>query len=117
MNITTSQQLIKHGEFAITLFTHGDNFRRDASGNGETGNWVVDADWVDQTVDKVIIYLRERDSLINRIFVGKYQGIVKSPEQNRYIVRFSGLQEIGTTALNWLEFSKSGQNPVSYISG
>jgi hypothetical protein len=85
-------------------------------GNGFTGNWVVDPDEVDE-VDKVLIYYREEGETLNRIFLGNYAGVRKSDIHGRYIIRFSGLKELGTTNANWVNFAISGQNPVSYVVG
>jgi hypothetical protein len=50
------------------------------------------------------------------VLVGNYAGIRKSDLPGRYMIRFSALKEVGTTESNWPEFSKSGQNPVSYVA-
>ncbi len=37
--------LLKAGDTAIIVFTHGDNFRLDPqTGDGETGNWKISTD-------------------------------------------------------------------------
>ena len=114
MEIKKAKDLIKGDELAVVVFTKGIHFTYDTLGNGETGNWVVDKE-VLEDVDKVIIYLRDEDKGTNRIFQGNYSGVRKSPEENRHTIRFSRLTEVGTTSSNWNEFADSGQNPVSYV--
>jgi hypothetical protein len=109
-----ANDVVEKQQEAVVFFTHGDHFSYDTSGNGLTGKWVVDPEMV-ENVDKVIIYLRRENETVNRIFLGNYAGIQKSDLPRRYMIRFSGLKEVGTTDSNWLEFAKSGQNPVSYI--
>lgn len=106
--------VIEKNTRAIVLFTHGPHFHFNDAGNGQTGKWHVNPDVVEK-VDKVIIYLRRDGGTDNKIFLGKYAGIEKSDLPRRYTIRFSALKEVGTTESNWLEFAKSGQNPVSYV--
>jgi len=94
----------------------GEHFVFDALGNGSTGKWVVDPENV-EAIDKVIIYLRRNDEALNRIFLGNYAGLRRADLPKRYIIRFSKLQEVGTTDVNWPEFANSSQNPVSYVMG
>lgn len=115
MNVfTKSNEVIKKNEKAIVIFTRGPHFTYDSLGSGTTGNWVVDPESVDE-VDKVIIYLRRENELMNRIYLGNYEGMRKSDIPGRHIIRFSALKEVGTTESNWPEFASSGQNPVSYV--
>lgn len=114
MNIEKAQELVTSNELAIVIFTKGDHFSYDAIGNGETGNWVIKTQEL-ENVDKVIIYQRDEIAQQNRIFLGNYSGCRKSPEPNRLIIRFSKLEEVGTTGSNWNKFASSGQNPVSYV--
>lgn len=114
MEITSARELVKSNELAVIVFTKGNLFSYDALGNGETGNWVVSKEILDQ-VNKVIVYMRDQNSGVNRIFLGTYAGYRQSPEANRQVIRFCRLTEIGTTISNWNEFANSGQNPVSYV--
>jgi hypothetical protein len=108
--------VIQGGETAIVLFTHGDNFRLDPKvGDGESGNWKISTDSL-EFVNRVIIYFRKHGEDKNRIFLGDYCGYRKSEEPGRLIVRFTGLNEIEGTDLNWIEFSEGSQNPVQIIS-
>jgi hypothetical protein len=109
-----ASEVIEKNREAVVFFTHGKHFSYDTAGNGLTGKWVLDPDKV-ENVDKVIIYLRRDDEAVNRIFLGNYTGVQKSDLPRRYTIRFSALKEIGTTESNWLDFAKSGQNPVSYV--
>lgn len=109
-----ASEVIKKNQEAIVLFTHGEHFSYDSVGNGLTGKWVVDPDVV-ENVDKVIVYLRQNDETVNKIFLGNYAGIRKSDLPERYMIRFSALKEVGTSESNWPDFANSGQNPVSYV--
>jgi hypothetical protein len=109
-----AREVIEKNKEAIVLFTRGDYLSYDATGNGRSGKWVLRPNRVEY-VDKVIIYLRRDGESVNRIFVGNYAGVQKSDLPKRYTIRFSTLKEVGTTESNWLEFAKSGQNPVSYV--
>ena len=108
--------VVEENQEAVIIFTHGKHFEYDAGGNGFTGNWVVDPDVVEE-VDKVIVYFREKGETLNRIFLGNYAGVRKSEIPDRYIIRFSGLKEVGTSNVNWLAFANGGQNPVGYVVG
>jgi hypothetical protein len=112
----TAREVINPNQSAVVVFTHGEHLSFDALGNGSTGNWVVDPENVED-VDKVIIYLRRGDEMVNRIFLGNYAGLRKADIPKRHIIRFARLQEIGTTDANWPEFANSGQNPISYVMG
>lgn len=114
MKVTKAKELLKRHEVAAVVFTRGPLFHFDATGNGETGNWVVDPEMIDE-VDKIIVYLK--DSTGKKVFMGNYSGIRQSSEQGRYIIRFSKLVEVGTTESNWYEFAGGGQNPVCYVDG
>jgi hypothetical protein len=111
---TRAREVIEKNKEAIVLFTRGEDLSYDAAGNGTRGKWVLDPDDI-ENIDKVIIYLRRAGESVNRIFVGNYAGVQKSDLPKRYTIRFSTLKEVGTTESNWLEFAKSGQNPVSYV--
>lgn len=113
---TIAQEVIGKNQSAIVIFTRGEHFSFDAAGNGSTGKWVVDPEIVEE-VEKVIIYLRRTNELVNRIYLGNYAGLRHSDLPKRYIIRFSKLQEIGITDSNWTEFANAGQNPVSYVNG
>lgn len=109
-----ASELIRNGQKAIVLFSCGDKFRYDAHGNGESGNWKVDLNKIQQ-VKKVIIYLREKGQAGGRIFVGNYAGLTPSNEEGRQVIFITQLEEVCTTTRNWWEFSGSGPNPVCYL--
>jgi hypothetical protein len=94
-----ASEVLEKNQEAVVLFTHGPHFSYDPTGNGETGKWVLDPENV-ENVDKVIIYLRQADKNENRIFLGNYAGIRKSDMPGRYMIRFSKLEEVGTTDSN-----------------
>jgi hypothetical protein len=107
-----AKDLIRRGESAVAIFTDGTHYKPKSDGTGTTGYWVISAR---RKVDKVIIYLRGETSDDNVIFLGNYEHVVPSPDKGRNIVRFSGLQQVGTTTLNWHEFANTGTNPIRYL--
>jgi len=110
----TAGEVVEKNHSAVVIFTHGEHFICDPAGNGSTGNWVVDAENIEQ-VDKVLIYLRRDNETVNHVFMGNYAGLRPSGLPKRHIIRFTRLEEIGTTDSNWNEFASAGQNPVSYV--
>ena len=111
-----ASDVISSSQSAVIIFTHGEGLSIDPAGNGETGDWVLDPDNVEE-VDRVIIYLRRETETVNRIYLGRYTGIRPSELPRRYILRFASLKEVGTTDANWLAFAGAGQNPVAYLNG
>ncbi len=109
-----ASEVIEGNQVAVVVFTHGYRFSIDSSGDGYTGIWVVKPDRIEK-VDKVIVYLRREDETINRIFLGDYTGIEQSEYPRRWTIRFSGLQEIGSTYSNWHEFAGGSSNPINYV--
>jgi hypothetical protein len=109
-------EVIGPNQSAIVVFTHGEHFSYDVGGNGSTGKWVLDPEVVKE-IDKVVIYLRRDYENVNRIFVGNFAALRTSNIPNRYVIRFTGLKEIGTAEVNWPNFSGAGQNPVGYVNG
>lgn len=101
-------------EQAVLVFTRDDKFHYDSLGNGTTGNWKVDPEELDE-VEKVIVYLRRPGEDINRIFLGDYAGWRNSDEEDRFIIRFNHLKEVGTTPSTWMEFAGFGQTPVGFV--
>jgi hypothetical protein len=106
-----ASDVLENNQEAVVLFTHGPHFHYDPAGNGETGKWVVDPENV-ENVDKVIIYLRREDENVNRIFLGNYAGIRKSDRPSRYMIRFSKLEEVGTSGSSRTDFPKKSQNLI-----
>lgn len=106
--------VISKKESAVVLFTRGPHFHFDSTGNGESGKWVLNPDQL-ETVDRVIIYLRDDEKEINRLFLANYSGYRKSDDPRRFYVQFSKIQEVGLAGANWVDFADSGQNPVAYI--
>jgi hypothetical protein len=111
---TNAKEVILKNEQVVLVFTRDDKFHYDSLGNGTTGNWKVDREELDE-VEKVIIYLRRPGENINRIFLGDYAGWRNSEEQDRYIIRFTHLKEVGTTQSTWMEFAGFGQNPIGFV--
>ena len=113
---TKANEILSRNELAILVFTRDDKFHYNSLGSGTTGNWKIDREKLDE-VEKVIIYLRRPDETINRIFLGNYAGWRNSEEQERYIIRFTNLKEVGTTESNWLAFADFGQTPIGFVNG
>ena len=68
-----ASEVLEKNQVAVCVFTHGDYFSFDSSGNGVTEKWVADPEMVDE-VDKVIVYLRRDHESLNRIYLGNYVG-------------------------------------------
>jgi hypothetical protein len=111
-----ARELLTSQELAVVVFTHGLHFCIHSNGSGDTGNWAIDPQSLDQ-VDKVIIYLRDERRGTNRLFMGNYAGLEDCPEKGRYRIRFSRLREVGTTSRPWFEFADGSQNPISIVEG
>jgi hypothetical protein len=113
-NFTKAREVITRNESAVVLFTRGLHFTYDSSGNGESGIWVLNPKKL-ENVDKVIIYLRDEDKKVNKLYIANYSGYRKSDLPRRFYINFSQIQETGRTGANWMDFAESGQNPVAYI--
>lgn len=109
-----ASDVISKNESAVVLFTRGSHFIFDSIGNGESGKWVLNPDQL-ETIDRVIIYLRDDEKEVNKIFLANYSGYRKSDDSRRIYVRFSKIHEVGIAGVNWVDFAESGQNPVSYV--
>ena len=83
-----ASEVIEKNQGAIIVFTAGEKFFYDPSGNGYTGNWVIDPEMAEE-VDKVIVYLRKKDETVNRICLGNFAGTQRSNEPGRHEIRFS----------------------------
>lgn len=116
MSFLRSEDILPKFENGVVIFTSGHRLSYDDSGNGETGIWVVKPERLEM-MDKVIIYLREDNSTINRILVGTYAGYRPSEYPTRFNIRFTNLNEVGTTTANWHEFGKGGSNPIRFVIG
>lgn len=111
---TKAQYVVNRNESAVVVFTKGIYFDFDSNGNGESGKWVLNPIKL-ETIDKVIIYLRNESKKVNKIYLAQYSGYRKSDVSRRYFIQFSKIEEVGRTSSNWLDFAESGQNPVAYI--
>ena len=98
-NYSKANEVISKNDQAVLVFTRDDKFHYDSLGNGTTGNWKIDREELDE-VENVIIYMRRPGEDINRIFLGDYAGWRNSDEEDRYIIRFIYLEEVGTTQSN-----------------
>ena len=114
MQITTARELLEPNQSAIVFFTHGQGFHIDENGEGETGSWLLNTDVV-KKVDKVIVYYRNEDEKINRIFMGNFHSLRQGDRSRRWIVRFDKITELGTTPVHWLNFGNGSTSPVNYV--
>lgn len=106
MNNATS--LLKRGESAVVVFTHGKYLNLKRDGSGSTGNWVINKN---RQIKKVVIY--ERTKTGNEIYVASPTSITDSRDPGRSVIQFANLRYFGKTYFNWPEFSGS-RNPVRY---
>lgn len=114
MKITNARDLLDPGQSAIVFFTHGQDFHIDNLGEGETGSWILNPDLV-RKVDKVIVYLRDEMRRVNHVYIGSFHSLRKGERSRRWIVRFTGMTELGTTGVHWLEFGNGSTAPVNYV--
>lgn len=114
MNIGTARELLTPNQSAIVFFTHGRDFHIGDNGEGETGSWMLNADLVNK-VDKVIVYLRNEDEKINRIYLGDFHSLRRGDRSRRWFVRFKNMTELGVTSLHWLKFGNGTTSPVNYV--
>jgi len=112
--VRKADELITFKEKAFVVFTRGKYFERDGSGNGQTGNWVAGAKSLAE-IDKVIIYWKDELVGRNKVYIANYRDWFESPEEGRKVLRFSGLQEKGSTSSNWFEFGGNAWSPTFYI--
>jgi hypothetical protein len=111
-----AKNIIEDDESAVVISTDGTNFKIFDGGFATIGNWVIDRDL---SVDKAIIY--KRDKVNNRIevFLGKPLDVFPSKMFRRYVVRLFDFSYVGTTEYNWQEFTESKRgatNPIKYIN-
>ncbi|GAP21298.1 hypothetical protein [Leptolinea tardivitalis] len=114
MKLSSARELLEPNQSAIVFFTHGQDFHVDNTGEGETGNWILNPELV-RKVDKVIVYYRDETLRINRIYMGNFHSLRKGERSRRWIVRFTGMTDLGTTGVHWLEFGNGSKAPVNYV--
>lgn len=105
----TDTSLLRRGEHAIAIFTHGKYFQRRRDGSGSTGNWVLDDK---RKCNQVIIYNRTESR--NDIYVARRTAVKPSREAGRFVLDLDKIHYLGSTYLNWLQFAGS-RNPVRYL--
>lgn len=111
--IETARDILPPGQKAVVFFTRGEKLEIRKDGTGSIGNYKTSTTRLDE-MDKVIVYLKEEVNKA-RIFVGDYEANSPSPQDNRRIIHFSHLKEVGSTDSNWQVFSHSRQSPFVYI--
>lgn len=104
----TATSLLKRGENAVVVFTHGKYLSLKRDGSGSTGNWVINKN---RRIKKVVIY--ERTKTGNEIYIARPTSISGSRDPGRYVIKFADMRYFGNTYFNWPEFSGS-RNPVRY---
>ncbi len=102
--------LLKRGQAALVIFTHGKYFRRNRDGTGSTGNWVVDEN---RKCNQVVIYNRTERG--NQVFVARRKGVVPSKVEGRSVIELANIKYYGTTYFNWPQFAGS-RNPIRYFT-
>ncbi len=107
-----AKDLLTQNEKAIVLFTRGVHLVIEENGRGKTGNWKLDPK---RDLDKVILYVRPEDSEIADVMIADHGGVELSNENRRYVINLENLINVGSTNLNWKEFSGGGQNPIRYL--
>src|SRR5262245_29779441 len=101
--------LLKRGQDAIVIFTHGKYFHKKQDGSGSTGNWVIDDKG---KCERVVVYNRPADG--NQVYVAKRAAIKPSKEAGRFVIQLDNIEYYGCTYFNWPQFSGS-RNPIRYF--
>jgi hypothetical protein len=107
---------LKPGESAVAIFTRGGRFVLREDGTGYTGNWMIRGD---RKLDKVVIYKRGAKGKEHEVYVGAPVKIIESEEPGRRQIHMEDIRFIGTTSLNWNEFTETklgAANPVKYVT-
>ncbi len=111
--IQAARDLLKPGESAIVVFTHGPQLLIGPDDSGSTGNWKIRPSW---NINRVVIYVRQtRHSAILNIWLADFVKITDSPQLGRSVVHFKNAAEVGQTAVNWRDFAQTWANPVRFI--
>lgn len=114
-----AKELLKTGETALVIFTDGRNLQINKGGaRSASGVWRVDKNL---SVDRVIVYLRNKSKNLNEIYIGDFAGL--SPSQvenleNRFVVEFDNAELAGETEENWNGFTNAKRGaslPLRYI--
>jgi hypothetical protein len=111
--------ILKPNETAILVFTDGRNLVIDPSGTSESGVWVIKKNL---SVEKVIIYFRNKSKNVNEIYLGDFTGLIPSKIkdlEHRFVVKFENNEFKGTTDENWNGFTgakRGAVNPIRYIN-
>ncbi len=110
-----AKETLKNDESAIMIFTDGRNLTLNKNGTSASGVWRINKNL---SVDKVIVYFRDKSENINKIYVGDYAGIIPSEVrglEHRFAVEFNNIVFVGETDENWNGFTDTKQGAVSPI--
>lgn len=107
-----AHNFINSGESVMVIFTHGDHFELYDDNTGSTGNWTINSRHL---VDRVIVYLRNKDINTNTVYIANYASVETTEEAGRYKIKLAHVQYVGTTHMNWYEFAGGGANPIRYL--
>lgn len=114
-----ARDIVKSGESAVLIFTDGRNLCINDDGSGFSGNWRVRRD---VSLDKVVVYFRNKFKAINEVYVGDFVQLIASSEfhlPDSRAFKFTGMQYVGSTDANWNQFTGSKQfaiTPVRYVN-
>lgn len=113
-----AQEILENDETAVVIFTDGLNLNISADGMSASGVWRIDKNL---SVDKVIIYLRNKSKKVNEIYIGDFVELTPSQVkgyENRLAVEFNNAVCAGETDENWNGFTSTKRgavSPVKYI--
>ena len=111
-----AKNIIEDDESAIVILTDGTNLKIFDGGFATTGNWIIDKNL---SVDKAIIYKRDKTTNRTDVFLGTPFDVFPSETHRRYVVRLCDVNYVGTTENDWCEFTESKKgaiNPIKYIN-
>ena len=112
--VDSARDLLQSGESAVVIFTDGREFRHSHDGSGKTGFWKMNPK---RSVDKVIIYRRDRSLDTNEVWTATPVGVIPAPARypGRYIIKLSNVKFAGTTDEKWPTFAQTRQYPIRYL--
>ncbi len=106
-----ARDFIKPGESMIVIYTDGNHLEFGEDNTGISGYWAIAPG---RSVDRVLIYQRDKETNTNTLYIANHDG-VKPVGEGRSQIGLAHVQYVGKTELNWLDFAEGGQNPVRYL--
>src|SRR5262245_20418998 len=107
-----AHDLVKAGESAVAIFTRGGRCVLREDGTGYAANWVMN---LKKKIKKVIIYKRDAIGTNHEVFIGSLIDVINSDQEGRRQINMADISFVGTTTLNWNEFTETKPGAVNPI--